>query len=88
MQRLARRLDDKKLGLQLNADALDWLAGVGYDPVYGAWPLKRAVQREVETPIAKGILGGQFTGGHTITVDVEQERLRFQQSDRQALGSA
>jgi ATP-dependent Clp protease ATP-binding subunit ClpB len=58
---------------------------VGYDPVYGARPLKRAIQRELETPIAKGILGGQFTGGHTITVDVESagdsQRLRFQQSD-------
>jgi ATP-dependent Clp protease ATP-binding subunit ClpB len=57
VQRLAKRLEDKKLGLQLNADALDWLASVGYDPVYGARPLKRAIQRELETPIAKGILG-------------------------------
>ena len=85
VQRLAKRLDDKKLGLQLNADALDWLAGVGYDPVYGARPLKRAIQRELETPIAKGILGGQFTGGHTVAVDVEasgeQQQLRFQQID-------
>ena len=85
MQRLARRLEDKKLGLQLNADALYWLAGVGYDPVYGARPLKRAIQRELETPIANGILGGQFTGGHTITVDVategEARKLRFQQSE-------
>ena len=85
VQRLAQRLEDKKLGLQLNADALDWLAAVGYDPVYGARPLKRAIQRELETPIAKGILAGQFSGGHTINVDVESEgdsrRLRFQQSD-------
>ena len=81
VKRLAQRLDDKKLGLQLNADALDWLAGVGYDPVYGARPLKRAIQRELETPIAKGILAGQFTGGHTIAVDVANERLRFQQFD-------
>jgi ATP-dependent Clp protease ATP-binding subunit ClpB len=81
VKRLARRLEDKKLTLQLNADALDWLAGVGYDPVYGARPLKRAIQRELETPIAKGILGGQFSGGHTIAVAVEQERLRFQQID-------
>jgi len=79
--RLARRLDDKKLGLELNADALDWLAGVGYDPVYGARPLKRAIQRELETPIAKGILAGQFTAGHNIAVDVEHERLRFAQRD-------
>ncbi|MFZ9831105.1 MAG: AAA family ATPase, partial [Vulcanococcus sp.] len=81
VQRLAKRLEDKKLGLQLNADALDWLAGVGYDPVYGARPLKRAIQRELETPIAKGILGGQFTGGHDVMVDVENGKLRFQQMD-------
>ena len=85
VQRLAKRLEDRKLGLALNADALDWLAGVGYDPVYGARPLKRAIQRELETPIAKGILAGTFTPDHTITVDVESEggvgRLRFHQSD-------
>ena len=82
VQRLAQRLDDKKLGLQLNAAALDWLAGVGYDPVYGARPLKRAIQRELETPIAKGILAGQFSSGHTISVDVEAEVLRFQQTSQ------
>ncbi|SBO42485.1 ATP-dependent chaperone ClpB [Cyanobium sp. NIES-981] len=96
VKRLERRLEDRKLGLALNADALDWLAGVGYDPVYGARPLKRAIQRELETPIAKGILAGQFTPGHTIAVDVVEAangvgsaqgsagvagRLRFQQSD-------
>ena len=77
MKRLAQRLDDKKLGLQLNADALDWLAGVGYDPVYGARPLKRAIQRELETPIAKAILAGTFPAGSTIDVAVENERLAF-----------
>lgn len=88
VQRLERRLEDRKLGLQLNADALDWLAGVGYDPVYGARPLKRAIQRELETPIAKGILAGRFTPGHSIVVDVTSDgteaaegRLRFQQSE-------
>ncbi|MFZ9947388.1 MAG: hypothetical protein ACO3FN_10005, partial [Vulcanococcus sp.] len=50
-------------------------------PVYGARPLKRAIQRELETPIAKGILAGQFTGGHTVAVDVAGEQLRFQQVD-------
>jgi ATP-dependent Clp protease ATP-binding subunit ClpB len=85
VQRLAKRLEEKKLGLQLNADALDWLAAVGYDPVYGARPLKRAIQRELETPIAKGILAGHFSGGHTISIDVESSgehrQLRFQQTD-------
>jgi ATP-dependent Clp protease ATP-binding subunit ClpB len=86
VKRLCQRLEDRKLGLELNAAALDWLAGVGYDPVYGARPLKRAVQRELETPIAKGILAAQFSPGHTIFVDVatdaDQSRLRFQQREQ------
>ncbi|MFN7820504.1 MAG: ATP-dependent chaperone ClpB, partial [Cyanobacteriota bacterium] len=57
VKRLAKRLEERKLGLELDGEALDWLAGVGYDPVYGARPLKRAIQRELETPIAKAILG-------------------------------
>jgi len=77
VKRLARRLEDKKLGLQVDGEALDWLAGVGYDPVYGARPLKRAIQRELETPIAKAILAGTFPAGSTIAVAVEHERLAF-----------
>ena len=77
VKRLARRLQERKLDLRLEAAALDWLAAVGYDPVYGARPLKRAIQRELETPIAKAILAGQFPDGSTIGVDVEHERLRF-----------
>ena len=65
---------------QLSEDASDWLANVGYDPVYGARPLKRAIQRELETPIAKAILGGRFSEGQRICVEVkaagdEAERL-------------
>ena len=81
VKRLAQRLEDKKLGLSLNAAALDWLAAVGYDPVYGARPLKRAIQKELETPIAKAILAGTFPMGSTIAVDVESERLRFRQAE-------
>jgi len=80
VKRLAKRLQERKLGLQLDGEVLDWLAGVGYDPVYGARPLKRAIQRELETPIAKAILAGTFPAGSTIAVDVEHERLRFQQA--------
>ena len=78
VRRLATRLEQRKLGLQLDGEALDWLAAVGYDPVYGARPLKRAIQRELETPIAKAILAGTFAEGSTIAVDVHAERLRFQ----------
>ena len=76
-KRLERRLEERKMGLKLSEAALDFLADVGYDPTYGARPLKRAIQREVETQIAKSILRGEFTEGDTIFVDVENERLAF-----------
>ncbi len=74
---LERRLSDRKMVLRLSEAALDFLAEVGYDPVYGARPLRRAIQRELETQIAKGILRGDFSDGDTIFVDVENERLAF-----------
>jgi len=75
--RLSERLEDRKMSLKLSDAALDHLAEVGFDPVYGARPLKRAIQREVETQIAKGIIRGEFNEGDTIFVDVENERLAF-----------
>uniref|UniRef100_UPI0033422A2C ATP-dependent chaperone ClpB n=1 Tax=Prochlorothrix hollandica TaxID=1223 RepID=UPI0033422A2C len=75
IQGLGARLADRKLGLSLSEAALDFLAAVGYDPVYGARPLKRAIQRELETPIAKGILRGEFQSGAVIVVEEENERL-------------
>jgi len=81
VKRLAKRLEEKKLALQVDGEALDWLAGVGYDPVYGARPLKRAIQRELETPIAKAILAGSFPAGSTIDVAVVDERLAFRQPE-------
>jgi ATP-dependent Clp protease ATP-binding subunit ClpB len=77
LDRLRQRLDDKKMSLRLSDPALDFLAEVGYDPVYGARPLKRAIQRELETQIAKTILRGEFNEGDTIFVDVKNERLAF-----------
>ncbi|NEO97627.1 MAG: ATP-dependent chaperone ClpB [Symploca sp. SIO2E9] len=75
--RLEQRLAERKMSLKLSDHALDFLAEVGYDPVFGARPLKRAIQRELETQIAKGILRGDFYDGDTIFVDVENERLDF-----------
>ncbi|WP_353931672.1 ATP-dependent chaperone ClpB [Okeanomitos corallinicola TIOX110] len=77
LDRLKQRLDDKKMSLRIAAAALDFLAEVGYDPVFGARPLKRAIQRELETQIAKAILRGEFNDGDTIFVDVQNERLAF-----------
>ena len=75
--RLEARLQDRKMAVRLSEAALDFLAEVGYDPVYGARPLKRAIQRELETQIAKAILRGEFSEGETIFVDVDNERLSF-----------
>ena len=75
--RLAERLSDRKISLKLSDSALDFLAEVGYDPVFGARPLKRAIQRELETQIAKAILRGEFHDGDTVFVDVENERISF-----------
>ncbi|MEH2292334.1 ATP-dependent chaperone ClpB [Nostoc sp.] len=77
VERLRKRLGDRKISLKLSDIALDFLAEVGYDPVYGARPLKRAIQRELETQIAKYILRGEFNDGDTIFVDVQNERLSF-----------
>ncbi|TPX28495.1 ATP-dependent chaperone ClpB [Cylindrospermopsis raciborskii] len=80
VERLTQRLTDRKMSLELSGSALDFLAEVGYDPVYGARPLKRALQRELETKIAKAILRGEFDEGDTIFVDVQNERLVFRGS--------
>ncbi len=77
VNRLRQRLSDRKISLKLSDSALDFLAEVGYDPVFGARPLKRAIQRELETQIAKAILRGEFNDGDTIFVDVQNERLSF-----------
>ncbi len=77
VRRLEQRLTDRKLSLKLAESALDFLAEVGYDPVYGARPLKRTIQRELETILAKGILRGDFKEGDTIFVEVQNERLAF-----------
>jgi len=80
VERLTQRLTDRKMSLELSGSALDFLAEVGYDPVFGARPLKRALQRELETKIAKAILQGEFDEGDTIFVDVQNERLVFRGS--------
>ena len=74
---LESRLAEQKLSLKISDAALDYLAELGYDPVYGARPLKRAISRYLETAIAKSILRGEYSPGDTIFVDVEGERLTF-----------
>ncbi|NEO84165.1 MAG: ATP-dependent chaperone ClpB [Spirulina sp. SIO3F2] len=73
IQQVNQRLDDQKLTLNISDAALDYLVEVGYDPVYGARPLKRAVQKYLETAIAKEILRGAYKPGDTIFVDAAED---------------
>jgi ATP-dependent Clp protease ATP-binding subunit ClpB len=67
--RVAKLLKDRKISLDLSDAAKRWLGRVGYDPVYGARPLKRAVQRYLQDPLAEKLLGGEVPDGSTVTID-------------------
>ncbi|HUT52120.1 MAG TPA: ATP-dependent chaperone ClpB [bacterium] len=71
VEKLAERLKERKIGLELTEAAKDYLAKAGYDPQYGARPLKRAIQREAADPLARAILEGKFKDGDTIVADVK-----------------
>jgi len=68
---LRRRLVERDIGLELDTAALDLLGTAGFDPVYGARPLKRAIQHRLENPLAQRILSGSFGPGDTIRVSVK-----------------
>ncbi len=74
---LRRRLLERDMGLELTTAALDKLGEAGFDPVYGARPLKRAIQQRIENPLAQAILGGKFLPGDHILVDVENGEMSF-----------
>ncbi|CAM3253657.1 clpB protein [Ectopseudomonas mendocina] len=77
LQRLRGRLAERDLTLELTPEALDKLIAVGYDPVYGARPLKRAIQRWIENPLAQRILAGDFAPGAKVKAKVEGEEIVF-----------
>nr|WP_313403285.1 ATP-dependent chaperone ClpB [Pseudomonas sp.] len=77
LQRLRGRLTERELSLELTPEALDKLIAVGYDPVYGARPLKRAIQRWIENPLAQRILAGDFAPGAQVKAKVEGEEIVF-----------
>lgn len=74
---LRRRLADKDIGLNVSESALDMLGEAGFDPVYGARPLKRAIQRQLENPLANQLLSGRYVAGDTIKVDQASDGLTF-----------
>lgn len=73
LDRLRQRLHERELDIELSADAMNKLVAVGYDPVYGARPLKRAIQQEIENPLSLKLLAGDFVAGDIIKVDVSAD---------------
>ncbi|MCU4435625.1 ATP-dependent chaperone ClpB [Acinetobacter bereziniae] len=77
LDRLRARLAERDIGLNVDDQAFDILIDAGFDPVYGARPLKRAIQQQVENPLAQKILSGAFTAGDTILISAENGELDF-----------
>lgn len=69
VKKLGKRLAERDISMIITSNALDTMAEIGFDPVYGARPLKRAIQRELETSVAKGLLRRDFNDGDEITID-------------------
>jgi len=77
---LQKRLAERKLKLELTKSAKNWLADAGYDPMYGARPLRRAIEKHVENPLSSRILAGEYKEGDTILVDLVDDELTFNKS--------
>ena len=75
MRRLRDRLAERRLTLEVSDAARRWLAHEGYDPVYGARPLKRVIQRSISDPLALALLEGRFGDGSIVSVDVAGDEL-------------
>ena len=75
--RLARMLEERKITLRLEAAGRDWLAEKGWDPAYGARPLKRAIQRYVQDPLAEMILAGDIRDGASVLISTDGSDLTF-----------
>ncbi|WP_207061733.1 ATP-dependent chaperone ClpB [Motiliproteus sp. SC1-56] len=80
LERLDQRLTERELSLELSDGALDLLMEAGFDPVYGARPLKRAIQRHVENPLAEAILSGDYLPGDRILAGAEDGRIQFRKA--------
>src|SRR5262249_61332570 len=77
LERLRKRLEERHITLELTDPAREHLVRVGHDPAYGARPLKRTIQREVETELARRILRGEVRDGQTVEVDYQDGELTF-----------
>jgi len=81
---LRKRLRDRDMGIEISDAALDKLGEAGFDPVYGARPLKRAIQQQLENPLAQDILSGRFMPADVIEVDLAEGKFVFRKSSKKA----
>jgi len=77
LQRVEKLLADRRMSIHLDPEALHWLAERGYDPVYGARPLKRVIQKELVDPVARKLLAGEIDDGSVIQVTVAGDQLEI-----------
>ncbi len=82
IQHLQQRLHDQNITLQISQEALQYLADIGFDPVYGARPLKRVILQKLENPLAQSLLNGAFRSGDTIVVSMKGTELDFQNTKK------
>ena len=80
LERIKKRLIERKLKLELTEDAKDYLARIGYDPAFGARPLKRLLQKEIENELSRELLSGKFIEGDVIKVDFDGDRVIFEKT--------
>src|SRR5262249_49468275 len=77
MKRIEKLLEDRKISIALDAKARDWLANKGYDPAYGARPLKRVIQKYLQDPLAELILSGRVKDGDKVAISATKFGLTF-----------
>ncbi|MEM1317937.1 MAG: AAA family ATPase, partial [Pseudomonadota bacterium] len=77
LRRLEKLLEERKITIELDGDAVQWLADKGYDPAYGARPLKRVIQQAVQDPLAEKLLAGEIADGNTVAITSGTDRLQF-----------
>ena len=83
-EEVKKRLTDHNIQLELTDAAKEWLAKEGFDPVYGARPLRRAIQRFVENELSKKLLAGEFSPGDKVTVETNDDGLKFRKNKTRA----
>jgi ATP-dependent Clp protease ATP-binding subunit ClpB len=81
LERLKKRLEERNINLKLSSKTVDYLAKAGFDPAYGARPLKRAIQKELETALSRAILSGEIIDGQHVTANITKGKISFEIKD-------